>query len=636
MSSPLTGIAPPQAAATGLSPLQQVAAPTASGSFNPAIYDLSSDQQLAYYRSLLNKIPVNYTQIDPLADDGGDGQAGLRAKQTALDLQAETARNAAFEKTLSPEDLKNYQGLSEQYRDNVNHSADNLGMLSLALMGVGGGLAGAYGGAAGAGSGGATGMALGAGADATAWNPALIDSYLGTTGYGASSASLLPGAAPAFSAVDGLANSGSDAHFYQPQQGGVGVQDLGNMGGSSTATIPSSANTTTGSSPLSQVGDKLSSLTPGQILNGVKAVAPLLGAISGSKSGSTMGGSSSSSGSIAAPADMGKASRYDYTGFTADSAPASRPGHTMGPSSAVNLNDPSAAMFGYGKAPLYYQQPHATPDIPGAGQQLGHPMAGGGSVDPEDFVAQDDRTPVGADVNLFSNPGNVAAPPSYGPGSDSSLGDQKRVTGDSGNPIMDWITRLANGDKKTNSQLQLGLGGLGLLASLLGKHQAPLTYQNAAQLKAGLPNNSGMTPQQLANLSNYFNAPAARYVPPVPGVVTVPKSGYAEGGSALDAMRDAHGEGSPEAYIPSIHGSYVQGNGAGQHDQVDARLAHGEYVWDADTVAALGDGNNEHGAKLLDATREAIRAHKRSAPSSSIPPAAKSPLDYMRSAAGSK
>ena len=45
-------------------------------------------------------------------------------------------------------------------------------------------------------------------------------------------------------------------------------------------------------------------------------------------------------------------------------------------------------------------------------------------------------------------------------------------------------------------------------------------------------------------------------------------------------------------------------------------------------------GDNKQGAKRLDAMREELRAHKRSAPTSKIPPKAKSPLDYLRMAKG--
>ena len=62
--------------------------------------------------------------------------------------------------------------------------------------------------------------------------------------------------------------------------------------------------------------------------------------------------------------------------------------------------------------------------------------------------------------------------------------------------------------------------------------------------------------------------------------------------------------------------------------QPTAHLA--EYVFDADVVAALGNGSNKAGAEILDEFREKIRAHKRSAPIDEIPPKAKSPLAYMK------
>ena len=75
---------------------------------------------------------------------------------------------------------------------------------------------------------------------------------------------------------------------------------------------------------------------------------------------------------------------------------------------------------------------------------------------------------------------------------------------------------------------------------------------------------------------------------------------------------------------------YVQGDGGGQDDLIDAKLADGEYVFDADIVAALGDGSNKQGALKLDKMRQSIREHKRSAPNGKIPPKAKSPLAYLK------
>jgi hypothetical protein len=74
---------------------------------------------------------------------------------------------------------------------------------------------------------------------------------------------------------------------------------------------------------------------------------------------------------------------------------------------------------------------------------------------------------------------------------------------------------------------------------------------------------------------------------------------------------------------------HVMASTGGQDDVVPANLAGGEYVFDADTVSALGDGNNAAGARKLDAQRENIRAHKRSAPKNKIPPRAKSPEAYL-------
>jgi len=92
-------------------------------------------------------------------------------------------------------------------------------------------------------------------------------------------------------------------------------------------------------------------------------------------------------------------------------------------------------------------------------------------------------------------------------------------------------------------------------------------------------------------------------------------------------------------HVPTVQGrhdyrqgSRVTGEGDGQSDDIPAMLADGEYVFDADTVAQLGNGSTKAGSDLLDKFREEIRSHKRSAPVNKIPPAAKSPLAYMAAA----
>ena len=76
----------------------------------------------------------------------------------------------------------------------------------------------------------------------------------------------------------------------------------------------------------------------------------------------------------------------------------------------------------------------------------------------------------------------------------------------------------------------------------------------------------------------------------------------------------------------------LRGGSPGQLDNVPISASHGEYVMDADSVAALGDGNTDAGAARLDKMRENLRRHKRSAPPTKIPPKAKSPEQYLKGA----
>ena len=187
------------------------------------------------------------------------------------------------------------------------------------------------------------------------------------------------------------------------------------------------------------------------------------------------------------------------------------------------------------------------------------------------------------------------------------------------------------------------------LAPLHGMSQGPLTNLNP-----------------LTTISNPMN----RYL-----------SGRAHGG--LAKYKEAAPKGHHPEFITGVTGYYAGGRGTGQSDDIPAMLHDGDYVMDADAVAAFGDGSskagnealmkflhqvphhdhkdgepvpakiadgevvlpeafvtalgggdNKHGAKMLDAMREELREHKRSAPTSKIPPKAKSPLDYLKMAKG--
>ena len=76
-------------------------------------------------------------------------------------------------------------------------------------------------------------------------------------------------------------------------------------------------------------------------------------------------------------------------------------------------------------------------------------------------------------------------------------------------------------------------------------------------------------------------------------------------------------------------GDAVTGEGDGQSDDIPAMLADGEFVIPADVVAALGNGSTKAGSDKLYDMMHSIRAEHRSADPKSLPPPAKSPLDYV-------
>lgn len=80
--------------------------------------------------------------------------------------------------------------------------------------------------------------------------------------------------------------------------------------------------------------------------------------------------------------------------------------------------------------------------------------------------------------------------------------------------------------------------------------------------------------------------------------------------------------------------SYNTGGGAdGRSDDVDAVLSDGEYVFDAETVALLGNGSSEAGASRLEQMREQIRRQKgQKLAQGKISDDAKSPLSYLKGA----
>lgn len=105
--------------------------------------------------------------------------------------------------------------------------------------------------------------------------------------------------------------------------------------------------------------------------------------------------------------------------------------------------------------------------------------------------------------------------------------------------------------------------------------------------------------------------------------------GYAPGGPVAQPPMRGGALGSVAG--PPAGGRYVgPGPGSGRDDQIPARLSPNEYVMDASTVADLGDGSPDEGARRLDRMRINLRKHKGSAMAKGRQsPAAKLPHQYL-------
>ena len=110
-----------------------------------------------------------------------------------------------------------------------------------------------------------------------------------------------------------------------------------------------------------------------------------------------------------------------------------------------------------------------------------------------------------------------------------------------------------------------------------------------------------------------------------------------DGDYVMDAETvSALGDGSSKAGREVLEGfrEKIPHKKEGGSNPVPAKIADGEYVFPEAFVTALGGGDNKRGAEILDGLRTKLRAHKRGAPLDKIPPKAKDPLEYIKT--GSK
>lgn len=150
--------------------------------------------------------------------------------------------------------------------------------------------------------------------------------------------------------------------------------------------------------------------------------------------------------------------------------------------------------------------------------------------------------------------------------------------------------------------------------------------RSVSEQQSQLQSNYWNPQQQQVNYYSYGVEPTYASVVNSMGSAGMQPRGYKAGGNVMASPLMAASGGD----VQHKGSHYVQGAGGGQDDLISAKLADGEYVLDAEIVAALGDGSNRRGAEILDKWREEIRKHKRSASIKGIPPKAKSPLAYMK------
>lgn len=211
------------------------------------------------------------------------------------------------------------------------------------------------------------------------------------------------------------------------------------------------------------------------------------------------------------------------------------------------------------------------------------------------------------------------------PGNDISTGD-----GSTWDKVATAL-KLKNPDGSYDWSKLLAVGGLGV--SAIGSlTQTPEKQKTIAELKAGMPGMNApqsFSPETLAMMQRPMQTGSALqrvYAADMQSPI-VPGRKYAEGGPV-----DPEEQGEMPGALSQAFSGAVQGSDGGQSDMVDAKLSPGEYVLDAETVSALGDGNTAAGIAKLDELRAKLREQKRSAPAQDIPPQAQGPLSYMQGA----
>lgn len=218
----------------------------------------------------------------------------------------------------------------------------------------------------------------------------------------------------------------------------------------------------------------------------------------------------------------------------------------------------------------------------------------------------------------FSQPGNISVGPagSFMDTIDAFFGNPANVARSVATfaPGFNAMSGLARGVASGLGSLAEAVGLKGSAPSELAPSDDPSvdaygTRESRDNLMAQMPQGIYQSPiSQYSGLSPYANRPGVSAV--VQALQSNPFLGVIPNVAATYLAR----------------GGYVPGKSGGMDDDVPAiidgkqpaRLSSGEFVFDAATVAALGDGNNQAGARKLEEIRKAIRkkayGHERQPP----------------------
>jgi len=306
--------------------------------------------------------------------------------------------------------------------------------------------------------------------------------------------------------------------------------------------------------------------------------------------------------------------------------------------SKIGAIQPRTTTYGMGPAKFVPYSQYGTP----TGQADYSQLYGNLGVSPNAYPAQttpttntnapSTSTPTGGGLSTITNPPTTTSPtqttpptttPQYYTDADGNIYDangdlvfdttSNQTTGAAQSPLAPSASPLP-GTTTTNATSIAPTGGLSSMPATPEAINSYYTY------------GSDVTPSQTLGVKKG-------------GTIKMAAGGLMPQGNLNAPTTDRPNSNIPEVTNPIVNnridyrnGSYVEGPGDGQSDDIPAMLADGEYVIDAETVAQLGNGSNKAGAKILDGFRENIRAHKRNTPLNKIPPKAKSPLAYLKGA----